>query len=444
MSEMNDLYRKYKNAYNFIGVFNYGTPQILVTSTRLARDILTTYFDNFHDNEFGDITNKRNDQLFSRNPFMLKGREWKRKRAEISPAFTITRIRALYPHVEDVCSRMTNFVRQNTTLPIETKDLAGKFTTDVVSSCVFAVDAQSFTNKDALIRSTGRKLLDSSLLFVLKLMCMLMFPKLGKAFRFSFIPKRIERFFIKLMQEAIHLKETSSQKCDDFLEYLIKLQEKESISDIDMAAYGVTFFIDGFETSSTAFALTLYELARNPNVQSILRQELLASAEKDGSIKFDVLMNLPYLEQVLNEGLRLWPPGAFISKKCTKPVSLNLTSDRKITIEAGTCAILCVWSLQRDPDCFENPDAFDPDRFSAEKGGANIYRENGCYLPFGDGPRKCLGMRFARMQIKRGIFEVLTNFKISVNSRTKEPLRIVSSPALTLGISGIWLDYVPL
>ncbi|XP_058817241.1 uncharacterized protein LOC131680542 [Topomyia yanbarensis] len=444
MDEMDEIYREYKGKFNFVGVFSNRSPRIFVLSSAVAKQILTKDFKNFHDNEFAQWTDKEVDPILGRNPFFLNGEEWKSKRAEITPAFTTSRMKALFSLVEDVGSRMTKYINEHKDSPVETKELAAKFTTDVVSNCIFAADAQSFTSEKPEIREMGRKLMEPSFKSFIMMMFIGMFPRLSKILKVGFIPKSIEAFFANLMSQAIHHREASATKRVDYLDYLISLRNKKEISELDMAAHGVTFFIDGFETSSVAISFVLYEIARNPNVQNRLREELMKATAEDGTISFESLLELPYLDQVISETLRLWPPAAFISKQCTEPIELDLTPLKKVLIETNVCAIIDIWSIQRDPENYEDPLTFNPDRFSPETGGVHPYREKGCFLPFGEGPRQCLGMRFARMQVKRGIYEIMKNFKISVDSKTKEPLQMDPKQFLTVPIGGIWLNFEPI
>ncbi|KAL9698573.1 hypothetical protein quinque_002014 [Culex quinquefasciatus] len=268
--------------------------------------------------------------------------------------------------------------------------------------------------------------------------------KRAELLKIGMVSKSVEKFFTKLMAEAIQYREKNGVQRVDYLEHLISLRNKKEISDLDMAAHGVTFFIDGFETSSVAMSFILYELAKNPDVQERLRKELLNASNDQGTITYDLLLELPYLDQVINESLRLWPPAAFLSKKCTEPIELNLTSTEKKLIETDVCAIIPVWSIHRDPNHFEDPATFNPDRFSPERGGASPYREKGCFMPFGDGPRQCLGIRFARMQVKRGVYEILTHFELTVDSKTVEPLQLDPKQFLTMALGGIWLNFKPI
>lgn len=446
VDDFQDIYNKFRSYGNFVGVFNGRQPAILVMKPELVKDVLIKSFKNFQDNEFADSINKESDPIFGRNPFMLKGEEWKEKRAEVTPAFTTSRMKALFPFVEDVSTRMKQYVSQNLTKgPIESRELCAKYTTDVVSSCIFAADAQSFTKEKAEIREMGRKLLEPNVKIVIMFLLIGLVPALKKIIPIAFVPKPIEQFFTKLMEDAVAYREQNNIKRVDYLDHLISLKGRKQLSMLDLAAHGVTFFIDGFETSSLAMCFALYELAHNPECQETLRSELMGACNEDGSIDYDTLLELPYLDQVLNESLRLWPPAAFLSKVCTVPTELEVNDGgKRVLIERGTPVMIPLWQIHRDSENYEDAERFNPDRFAPEVGGTKAYREKGCFAPFGDGPRQCLGMRFALMQVKRGIFEIITKYDISVNAKTKQPVELDPKTFIIAPLGGLWLDYRPI
>lgn len=241
------------------------SPRLLVLHPELVKDVMIRHFKSFHDNEFAGLFDKETDPLFARNPFMLKGEEWKEKRAEITPAFTTNRLKALYPLIEDVQARMTKYVNQKIKLkePLEARELCAKYTTDVVSNAIFGVDAQSFTKENPEIREMGRKLLAPAGIFIMKTMVVNAFPILKKVISMRFTDLDIEKFFTDLMDQALKYRKDNKVQREDFLDYLIHLREKKGIEHIDMAAHTITFFTDGFETSSIAIAHVLYEVNKN-------------------------------------------------------------------------------------------------------------------------------------------------------------------------------------
>ena len=222
-------------------------------------------FKSFHDNEFAKMIDPKNDPLFARNPFMLTGDEWKEKRAEITPAFTNNRLKALYPLIQDVQSRMSTYVNKELSKvneeAFDAREVSAKFTTDVVSSCIYGADAESFTKDDPEIRTMGRKLMAPSGTFMFLMFITTAIPILKKVINLRFVPKEVQDFFVNLMEQAIKYRKDNNVVREDFLDHLIELKNKKNISNLDMAAHTVSFFVDGYETSSIAICQTLYDVS---------------------------------------------------------------------------------------------------------------------------------------------------------------------------------------
>ncbi|XP_055710227.1 probable cytochrome P450 28d1 [Phlebotomus papatasi] len=439
--DIDRIYNQFKGQYFFVGIFNMRQPQYLVTDAIIARDILINKFKNFHDNEFSEMANKEKDPIFGRNPFMLRGEEWKEKRAEITPAFTQLRIKAMYPVIEDVCERMKKYILRENKEAIECREMSAKFTTDVVSSCIFGIDAGSFAGDKAPIREMGKKIMDFSPRLMLYFILVQLIPSLRKIYKITFVEKVVEKFFVSIMKDAIDLRKKNNVDRNDYLHYLLELQERKNLSELDMVAHAITFFVDGFETSSIVLSFALYQLAKHKEAQDKLRQEIKETLEKHGEINFDVVNEMPYLEQVVAETLRLNPPGTFLSRQVTQPCELQLSEDKVVTMEEGTGLLIPIYSMHRDSRYFEDPESFIPERFAPEKGGVKIYRDKGCYMPFGEGPRICLGMRFAQTQLRAAIVSVVRDFEITVDAKTPEKIVLNPKEFIPTILGGTWLRF---
>ena len=184
------------------------------------------------------------------------------------------------------------------------------------------------------------------------------------------------------------------------------------------------------------------QLARNKHVQDKLRVEINRNCDKDGKINFEVLNELPYLDQVWNETLRMHSPAAFISRICTEAVTLEFEG-QKASIEKGINVYIPLHQLHYDPEFYDEPETFKPERFDPENGGTKAFRDKGVFLPFGDGPRMCLGMKFAQLQSKAAITSVIRNFELFVHSKTAEKLIIDPVEFINVKVGGLWLDFKP-
>lgn len=444
-------------------------PQLMALDASLNRDVLIKYFKNFQVNEFADMIDKELDPILGHNPFFLNGNDWKEKRSEITPAFTVSRVRqlysgsiefisltpistsnqikAMYPLVEGVCKNLVEFIEKESLLTgssgIDARELSAKYTTDVVSNCIFALDAGSLRNEDAEIRKMGKKMMapDNWKMFLLFVIGE-MFPITKKVIRLPFVDKPIETFFANLMRDAIDYRIKNKIEKADYLQHLLAVREKKKLNDVEVVANAVTFFLDGFETSSLNLTFTLYELGRNKRVQEKLRKEIM-EAEEDTPLTMEAIADLPYLDQVLHESLRLNPPVTFLSKRCTEDCKLFIdrAGKQELEVTKGMTILLPVWSIHRDPRNYADPLDFIPERFDADQGGVKAYRDKGAFLSFGDGPRICLGMRFALTQIKAALVDVLKNYEVSVNPKTQEPIELDPKEFLTVAKGGVWVDF---
>lgn len=246
-----------------MGIIQTREPRLLALEPEIIKDILIRKFQNFRNSEFTDMIDTEYDPLFAKNPFFLKDEEWKEKRAEITPAFTTNRLKALYPLIQDVSSRMVKYINAESKKhePFEARELSAKFTTDVVSNCIFGVDAESFTKEKPEIREMGRRLLAPSSSVFFKIFIVSSFPFLKKFIKIQFTSNDVQKFFVDLMEQALKYREEKKIQREDFLDYVIQLRNKKHISELEMASHTISFFSDGFETSSIAIAHILYEVS---------------------------------------------------------------------------------------------------------------------------------------------------------------------------------------
>jgi cytochrome P450 family 28 len=174
-----------------------------------------------------------------------------------------------------------------------------------------------------------------------------------------------------------------------------------------------------------------------------LRDEVEKHCDNDGKISFEALSDMPYIDQVFNEALRMHPPATFTGRICTEAIELDFEG-QKAPIEKGINVYVPIHQIHYDPEIYSEPEKFIPERFDADNGGVKAFKDKGVFLPFGDGPRICLGMRFAQMQSKAAIAGIVKKFKISVNAKTPEKLIIDPIEFINVKKGGLWLDLQPI
>lgn len=182
---------------------------------------------------------------------------------------------------------------------------------------------------------------------------------------------------------------------NDLLDMLIQAQDEttgERMSDQQVRNESVTLFTAGHETSALGVGWALWLLAQHPDVVSRMRQEVSQVLGEQRSLPIEALRQLTYTTQVIQEVLRLYPPAWALTRQAL--------SDDVISgypVPAGATVVVSPYLLHRDPEQWEQPERFDPDRFSPEK---IAQRHPYAHLPFGGGPRICIGNQFALMEMQ--------------------------------------------
>jgi cytochrome P450 len=181
-------------------------------------------------------------------------------------------------------------------------------------------------------------------------------------------------------------------------------------------------------------------LGKNKQVQDKLRAEVKNHSDISGKISFEALNEMPYLDAVFNEALRMHPPATYAGRVCTEATTLEFDG-RKVEVEKGMNVYVPIHQLHYDPEIYADPKTFSPERFSAERGGLKPFKDLGVFLPFGDGPRICLGMRFGQLQSKAAIAAIVRNFEISVSSKTQKDLVLDPKEFFNIPCGGLWCDF---
>ncbi len=221
-----------------------------------------------------------------------------------------------------------------------------------------------------------------------------------------------------LIYGMMHNRRKSGEKKADLLQMLMDVEDAdtgEKMTDIQLRDELTTLFSAGHETSANALAWTFYMLAQYPNVVEKIREEANQLLPNKEIPTFEQLRQLTYTEQVINEGMRLFPPAWAIGRRA---IADDVWGDFELKKEVN---IICqIYIMHRSEALWENPEVFNPDRFEPEQVKA---RPKHHFLPFGAGPRMCIGNHFAMMEmqlilatiVQRFDFEVVENHPIELD-----------------------------
>lgn len=175
-----------------------------------------------------------------------------------------------------------------------------------------------------------------------------------------------------------------------------------ALSDDEICDELIVFLIAGHDTTATTLTYALWTLGHHRDMQNKVRAEVARVGDRE--LTPEDVPGLQYTRQVLHEALRLCPPGAAIGRTATHDIEVD-----GYRIEAGTMLIVGVYALHRDQALWDRPLDFDPDRFSPEKSKG---RDRWQYLPFGAGPRSCIGDHFAMLEATLALATIVRSREI--------------------------------
>ncbi|KAH9394160.1 hypothetical protein TYRP_021294 [Tyrophagus putrescentiae] len=468
------LWQQYGPVY---GVYLGFDPVLTIADVDLIQQVMVK--------DFGHFINRQElktyHKLFNHNLFFAEDDEWKRIRSIASPSFTSGKLRSMAPLMNRCIEKLVtyfNSVAENGSGVIKTKEVLAGFTIDNIALTAFATETDANDSRQSLspFIKNGLEIFDFPLE---KMIFAFSFPRwfnnlIGAQHNFR---KRNFDFFVQLTQtivrqrmkaekEKAEANGTTGQqsKRNDLVQLLIDgyitegdLQQmnknldklsaeiedsigkttngnhsissgvKRHLTEDEIVAQCIFFFFAGFETTAGTLTTLIFELVSNPKIQEKTYQELvevLGTLDPSSEQYYEAVMTrLPYLEAVIKETLRKYPPVVRLDRRCaTEGYKLG-----GITLSKGTLVHVPSFAVHRNPAYYPEPEVFKPERFLAENKHLLVPHT---YIPFGIGSRNCIGMRFAYQVLRLMLATILRQFKFTATEGTPDKLQFRSMKPL--------------
>ena len=399
-----------------------------------------------------------------------EGEQWKEMRSIMSPIFTSGKLKNMYKLFNKIGRDFSEHVDKlaQSKEEINARDLSSKYTLQVIASTGFGIDIAAYRDdaegdkfRKMTAKVTGK---DAGALGILKILLSFTLPSVFKALKLETFDRESITYFADMIKQAINSRKGNLQKRNDMVDLLLDaLQNKDAedeevkkqiekelevakpmkVSSIPKDKVEVMLisnllmlFFAGMDTSSALLAVLMYCLAKNPEVQEKLFDEISGALAQsgDGELDYNTIQNLPYMDMVINEALRFFPIGDH-ERKCVKEYTVPGTT---FTIPQGMMVALPATGIMSDEKYFPNPEQFNPENFSKEnKEKRNPY----AFMPFGMGPRNCIGNRLAQLNLKSGLVHLLSGYKVLTCSKTPEELIVDPTSGNTDVKGGIWVQF---
>lgn len=335
--------------------------------------------------------------LLGQGLLTAEGEVWRMQRKLLQPLFSRQRLAELIPHMAAAAGQSVDeWPRQAGGAPLDLAQATSAAAMRVILRTLFAA---SISDTDiAQLRDSLRTALDHIGLLLLTHGLPRWLPRPG-ARRFQQALSSIDSTVLR----TIDAQRRGIGPCAPLLSTLLEARDLDTgkaMTDRQVRDEVMSFFVAGFETTSTMLAWTLHLLTKHPEVERRVRAEV-ASEIGSRAPTYDELQRLRYTRQVLLESLRLFSPSWFIPR--------YVVSDDQIAgraVRAGAMAIVLVHRLHRHPDFWDAPDEFRPERFAK-----SALPHHGAYLPFGFGPHRCIGEQFALLEGQLVLAMIMQRFR---------------------------------
>ncbi|XP_071093713.1 cytochrome P450 3A8-like [Haliotis cracherodii] len=420
-----------------VGIFHGRIPSLLISDPTMIKQICVKNFSNFvNRSTFGPMPKIVMDCIAE-----IYDEHWKFMRCVLSPTFSTSKLKQMMVLIERCTELLVENVDKHVEEKknVELKHLMGCYTMDVIANTGFSIDLDSHRSENIFVIYCRKAM---KLTFPIFFLITLLFPftkslfekvdfKLldndkDKAKFRSMIKQVIEdrrrdpspghRDILQTMLDA-HKEGPARGPDDEDTETLLdfKYYKKRGLTNYEIFCNSHIFLLAGYDTSSNALTFTAYLLATHPEIQERLYQSIMTHIGNKKPTYTEVT-KLQYLENVFLETLRLYPPATR-----TKRVGAKDTTMNGYHIPAGLGIVIPVYAIHHDPEFWPEPEKFDPDRFLPEnKHELHDYM----WMPFGVGPRNCLGMRLALLEAKMAIVALLQNFRFVVTPETQIPVTL--------------------
>ncbi|XP_072000950.1 thromboxane-A synthase [Engystomops pustulosus] len=430
-------------------------PTVLLSDPEAVKQVLQKDFSNFPNRmKLKLVTKPMSDSLLC-----LRDEQWKRVRSVLTPSFSAARMKEMCPLINQGCDVLLANLQKvaNSEEACNVQRCYACYTMDIVASVAFGTKVDSQKDPDHPLVQNSKKFLELFTPFKPLILLSLAFPSIMIPIARRLPNKnrdRINDFFRNTIKEMITLRDQqpANERRRDFLQLMLDartatadvsvdhfdivhqadvvgtMREEPSkkttktLSEEEILGQAFIFLIAGYETTCSLLSFTTYLLATHPQCQEKLLREVDKFSESHDVADYNTVHDLPYMDMVVSESLRMYPPAFRFAREAAADCTVM---GRKIP--AGTVLEIPVGCMQNDPQYWAEPETFRPERFTAEE---KQRRHPFLFLPFGAGPRSCIGMRLAILESKITLLRILQKFRFEICPKTQIPLQVTAVSTL--------------
>lgn len=416
---MGQLFAKFyrENHEPYVGLYSFDAPILLVKDLDLIKRILIQDFDSFHDRSV--VQNLKDEKMSKTFLFLSRRPEWESIKDILSPLLSMKKTKMGYQALNVCAKEMIENLEKKIGASglVELRGTLGECILKYIFQNFFGTyvdfsEEQNYDFKNIVLQMFSGKNFWNDV----KVLGGFLVPKWKDVFGLRLIGEEAYLFLRSIFGKIVECRSEAKIKRNDIIDIMVDyfdgtFSHPHITSEAEMLALPVTLMVANFESSLTISLYALLEMAKNPEVQEKLRQEILRAEHENEIIPYDILGQLKYLDQCVSETLRKYPILSCLERRATKNYQIPGTD---VIIEKDTPVFISMLGMHYDPEYYPDPEKFDPDRFGPDQDKPRSMS----YLPFGDGPRFCLGKVLGLVTVKVILSSVLRKFTLHLSDKT--------------------------
>uniref|UniRef100_A0A0A9X611 Putative cytochrome P450 6a20 n=3 Tax=Lygus hesperus TaxID=30085 RepID=A0A0A9X611_LYGHE len=453
-----DVLRMFPKA-PLVGYYDFVKPTLIVNDLDLVQKVLIKDFSHFNtrpmnpdEEKFPELVNLSN----------MTGKRWKSLRNKMIPVFTTGKLRLMFEQMSILSDTLLGSINpkdEEEVKSVDLKKLFNCYSMDIIGSTAFGIEVGTLKDSNNEFARIGRTAFGWN--FTLRFMFMYNFPSLSRRLGIGMNSPSIVKYYSDIVKQTLAHRVASGGQRNDFVNLMLTLKEKgflesgkeEMDSYLDMVddslpdnerveitenlilSNAFLFIMAGFEPVGTVLSHLCFDLSQNVDKQEKLRNEILKAYDaKKGVFNYDTIRDTPYMEMCVKETMRLHTVVGIINRECSKEYTFPGTN---VTVKPGEAIEISSYSIHMNPEIYREPEKFIPERF-----GPDVTYPPCTWLPFGDGPRICIAMRFVITEVKCAMAKLLLKYDIRLNPKTVLPIKPKSLSILYNTASPMYFDLI--
>lgn len=447
-----DFSTKCYNAFKdngFGGIYFFSKPVLIVCDPNLVEQILIQNFTSFHDR-----SESKFEEPLMKTLFNARGESWRIMRSKLNPSFTSTKVKGMFDQIikcceSTICQIEDQIISSN---PVDIGSVMFVYATEVIASCAFGIQLLSNIDQKKQFKKAIDNVFSFNMFRAIRIAMFFVFPKLVAFLGVKVVYRSVSDFFINLTKDSLRYRKQNNVKRNDFLNLLMELKDKEEgIFELDedstmcqedlilnsfmnempldekffhkeqiftedrIAALVFNFITGGLRPAVSTISSALLEVAKNQDIQKKVFEEIDLTIRKHKGWSYEAVRDMEYLDKVIQETLRMYNLTTVLIRIVTEPYTLPGTT---LTLEKDLLVYVPLNPLHMDPQHYPSPNAFNPDRFLDSS-----YKPTPFFMPFGNGPRICIAMKFATTMMKVCLARVLFEYSVEASDKMRLDLK---------------------